>query len=296
MVVARRGGGPCTRKGERYEVSTGRSVSFFLYFLMTFDPPPRVAIIGPPASGKAALAAALLTQHTGGATSTLAPPAPPDAPTPPPPTPWRLDTKYYTATVHVSRSAPVAGAAAGADAVVLTVANGAADAWTTLTAWADADAADVETAEIKVACVVCDGGGGVEEGEWIESARAWCAERAFELVPVALSDATADAALASENSGGIDRVADALIAHQWPGLTLKRAPVRNTPTTADADAASSPTDADLEAVDALMADLTATRARLARLPDAERRAGAADAAVRLAAALGLGEEGGSESE
>ena len=277
-----------------------RSFSFFpphFPTIMTVDnPPSRVAIIGPPSSGKAALAAALLSRHTGGGTPTVAPAAP-DAATPPQPTPWRLDTKYYTATVHVSRSTPVAGAAAGADAVVLTVAHGAADAWTTLTAWAEEDAADVEAAEIRVACVVCDSVGGVEEGEWIACARAWCAERAFELVPVALNDTSADAALTSDNNGGIDRVADALIAHQWPGLTLKRAPTRGgAPTTADADAASSPTDADLEAVDALMADLTATRARLAALPDAERRARAADAAVRLAAALGLGEEGGSESE
>lgn len=257
-----------------------------------------IAVVGP-SSTKAALVAALAARHTRSAPAETHS-AEPNADSPPPPTVWRLDTKYYTADVTITRSQPLPGAAAGADAVVLTTRHGAADAWTALTAWADADAPDVDAAAVKLVCAVCDGSAGVGEGAWWDAARAWCADRSFELVAAAPHDAVVDAELAADGDGGVARVADALIVHAWPGLKRKVSGARPVEDPTDEPSTSSPTEADLDAVDALMADLTATRARLATLPDAERRAGAAVAAVRLAAALGLGadeiEEEGRSSE
>ena len=150
----------------------------------------------------------------------------------------------------------------------------------------------------------------------IDRARSWAACSGFELVRAAPADAGADAALAADDEG-VPRIAATLEARHWPGMVMKakvgggerrEAAARGSSDAGPADAAATATAAadpadpaylDLDGMDALLAELATARSTLAGLPDAERRAGAAAVAARLAAALGLEDdenEGDSASE
>ena len=127
-------------------------------------------------------------------------------------------------------------------------------------------------------------------------AAAWCVSHGFEHVPLAL-------ARPHDEPQGLARVKEALQAHEWPGLQPKPRPVRNN--TSDAPRAPAPRHGagevhgeaqmqEEDELDALMGQMLAARdaASAGALPDSQRRAAAAELALRMAALLG----GDSESE
>ena len=138
----------------------------------------------------------------------------------------------------------------------------------------------------------------------------------WEYVEACAADGDADAALAAADGGGVARVAEALHAHMWPGLTLKRGgrggsagggegasavgavEVASDAATLPPLPGEDPSEIGVESFESLLASLGDARARLMGLGDDERRAAAADLAERMMAAVGLGcsDSEGSEDE
>lgn len=165
-----------------------------------------------------------------------------------------------------------------------------------VTAWYDAAAQQWDCEPEVRLCVAIRGVACREVGEDTQAscAAAWCVSNGFEHVPLAQPH---------DEPQGLARVKEALQAHDWPGLQPKPRPQRNN--ASDAPHAPAPRHGagevhgeaqmqEEDEFDALMGQMLAARdaASAGALPDSQRRAAAAELALRMAALLG----GDSESE
>ncbi|KAL4450045.1 hypothetical protein ABPG77_010714 [Micractinium sp. CCAP 211/92] len=166
---------------------------------------------------------------------------------------WRLDTKYYTAEVlfelrHVDQSPRLengADEAAAYEAVLLVFEADLPESFASLQRWWEAAGGGDAELGVRLAVAVAGAGAGSSGSSagspaWLAEAEQWCAEQLVELVHVPAQPAeeegapgpgagvpnTAGSDRSSGESSGVERIREALQAHMWPGMQLKRSPQR----------------------------------------------------------------------
>lgn len=136
--------------------------------------------------------------------------------------PWRIDNKYYTTEVHLcsvqSKAISTADVADSVDAIVLCFDP------TNLTGLESAETwlpfLDVYDADIKIlVCTSCDED--IPERINKRTALEWCVQRGFELVELEPNLEDVDPDDDFPETVGVERIRQALNAHQWSNLVLK---------------------------------------------------------------------------
>jgi hypothetical protein len=149
--------------------------------------------------------------------------------------PWHLDTKYYTADVHlevrhVDQCADLQLDESGYEALLLVFNAGQESSFHAVQRWYVA--ANGGEAELGVKLAVCTRADTPATGRpsWLAAAEEWCTEQLVEFVETGAAEPTAAAAeqALAERSGegatGVHRIREALAAHMWPGMQLKPSP------------------------------------------------------------------------
>lgn len=147
---------------------------------------------------------------------------------------WHLDTKYYTAQVHVHRSHPSNEArqqASSSQGLVLVFDATLEASFSSVSSWAEQlpeSVADIRLCVANKADLLpqqqhASGQSPVlQRSSWLQEASTWCAENQFEYIEVSSTDRQLDGALVyDEQSQGVARVRQALEANYWPGLEMK---------------------------------------------------------------------------
>lgn len=153
--------------------------------------------------------------------------------------PWKIDTKYYRADAEIRVLGADADGSPGEDgdvqAVVVVFDVTREASFREAKALWERIKADEEAVKLLVAN---DPRGAGTSPTWIDEVQGWCVDNLIELVEVKHGE---------EGREGLDRVAEALHAHQWPGLRMKRRPgppLRSAPA-ADRGESSSSNDQEL---------------------------------------------------
>lgn len=149
---------------------------------------------------------------------------------------WQLDTKYYTAAVHIARSPPSQQAceqALTSQGLLLVFDASAEASFSAVSMWAEQLPGSVADIRLCVANKIdkiarqtdstSEVGPELQRSNWLQAATTWCAENQFEYIEVSSTDRQLDDRLVwEEQQQGVCRVKQALEANYWPGLEMKQ--------------------------------------------------------------------------
>eukprot|EP00775_Hariotina_reticulata_P011941 gene11941-12084_t len=211
-----------------------------------------------------------------------------------------LDTKYYTADVLLHCVGPEHNPETAFEALVLVFDASQPGTFEAVRSWSDVHS--ISSAEVKL--VVANKMDQLQRAgkqlpqPWLDDVMSWCCDNAYEFIEAAAGESSIDEQLHLDTEQGVARVLAALQAHMWPGLQRKGwtsdchsdrsgsvALVSSSwrSTHQDEDSVSSQG----QTTEAATGGPASVRARLAALPDAERRVAAAELALQFAVMLGL---------